>query len=224
MKRALILFVVIFSVPTRSFADTQIDRHGNFIDIYDSSGGYTGCQQMGNSIYCDDPVKSGGTSLEAMTRLGYRPVQSSGDQAAKFIGGVLSDVLDQRANAASQPLELQSDAKIAPGYSFVSTKVFIADDGNLDSLIAYSHLIPLLQQKGYEFVLMKADADLACWAGIKNQATAGYMTLNLYCFQANSQQLIVDAFAAKRIDRYDQAELIKILSYEVAKRLPNVRR
>ena len=117
--------------------------------------------------------------------------------------------------------DIESDAKVDPTYQFVSTKVFLADDGNADTRIAYTYLVPLLRQKGYQFVLYKNQADLAAWAGIKNQTSQGYMTLNLYFFRADTNETIIDAFAAKRMDRVDQTELIKALCYEIVKKLPN---
>ena len=67
------------------------------------------------------------------------------------------------------------------------------------------------------------------WTGIKNQSARGYITMNIYFYKTpighkdvSTKDIIIDAFAAKRIDRVDQTELIKALCYEIVKKLPNV--
>lgn len=214
--RCVLAFIIFLSFSlNNSLAADDYYIHG-------PNGSLRHCSQDGNDIYCDDQTSSGGATLDQMRRAGYVTKAEADQQRATAVGNVLAQVVQGVQKKAQDRLsDIMSDAKIDPTFQFVSTKVFIADDGNLDSRIAYSHLVPLLRQKGYQFVLLKNEADLAAWAGIKNQADKGYITMNLYFLRANSNETIIDAFAAKKIDRIDQSELIKILCYEIVKKLPN---
>lgn len=205
------------------FLPTNACLASNDYYVHDPTGSVRHCTRDGDDIYCDDTTTSGGASLDQMRRAGYVTEGEADQRNAASLEAVLGQAVQRIQKRSQDKLnDIQSDAKIDPSYNFAASKIFISDDGNLDARIAYSHLIPLLRQKGYQFVLSKSEADLSAWAGIKNQADKGYMTLNLYFFRTSNDESVIDAFAAKKIDRVHQSELIKALCEAIAQELPNV--
>ena len=129
--------------------------------------------------------------------------------------------------------DLQSDAKIDPGYQFVDTKIYLTsgdEPTENETDIANKFLAPLLAKKGFNIAPSPEEADVVGWAGIKFQtqfADAPYATMNFYVFKSSpgsvhSKDTVIDAFAAKRMTRFDIGGAIRDLCYEIAKQFPNV--
>jgi hypothetical protein len=127
-------------------------------------------------------------------------------------------------------LDIGSDANIDKNYRFYKTIVGFKTDHSEYTEIAIEYLEKLLIKKGWtiyngtqpEYDLVTAPM----FKKHKNFSNTGYsyLTMNLYFFKnpkTGNKDSVIDAFVAKRISSNNLREEIKIMCYEIIKKIPS---